>query len=67
MKITFSWLDRSGKTHWPISPRFKKYWSGQIWNFGIWKFSLSIDFRKGGFLGYIKETIWKERLKKRQN
>jgi hypothetical protein len=67
MKISFVWLDRKCKTHWPINPHFKKYWSGQIWTFSVWKWSLTIDFRKQGFLGYIKKAIWTDRLKNRIN
>lgn len=67
MKITFAWLDRKGKTPWPIMPRFNKYWSGEIWTFGLWKWSVSLDFRKEGFWGYIKKTIWDHRLKDRKN
>jgi hypothetical protein len=44
-KITFS------KYNWSRScyrPTFNKYWSGKIWNFSIYKYGVSIDFR-GGF------------------
>ena len=44
-KITFS------KYNWSRScyrPTFNKYWSGKIWNFSIYKYGISIDFR-GGF------------------
>lgn len=67
MKISFSWLDRNGKTKWPIKLRFGKYWNGQIWIAGFWKWSITIDFRNEGFLGYIKKIIWENRLKNRQN
>lgn len=67
MKISFSFLDRKGKTRWPITPRFGKYWSGEIWIFSVWKWSLTIDLRKEGFWGYIKKTIWNDRLKDRLN
>ena len=28
-------------------PSFSKYWSGEIWNFSIYKYSISLDFRNG--------------------
>lgn len=55
MKVSSSWLDRNGKTKWPLRFRFGKYWSGQVWIIGFWKWSLSFDFREGGFLGHIKK------------
>ncbi len=70
MKIYFHWYDKNGRNDfrvWPLYPRFKKYWSGELWYFSIWKWSMVFDFRKEGFWGYIKKEIWKGRLKDRQN
>lgn len=44
-KITFS------KYNWTSDcyrPSFKKYWSGKIWTFSIYKYGIELDFR-GGF------------------
>jgi len=44
-KITFSKMNWTRDCY---KPSFSKYWSEKIWNFSIYKFSISIDFR-GGF------------------
>jgi hypothetical protein len=71
MKVSFSWLDRKGKTPWPIRPRFKKYWSGQLWYFSIWKWNLCLDFRKGNLFTWmlddIKKRKWFDILRSRNN
>ena len=41
-KVTFN------KYNWSRScykPSFNKYWSGKIWNFSIYKYGITLDFR----------------------
>ena len=42
-------------------PSFNKYWSGKIWNFSFYKYSISIDFRKN----FIITDLPNEKEKKR--
>jgi hypothetical protein len=49
MKIYFFWHDKTGRNDfrvWKPYPTMNKYWSGQIWYFNLWKWSISFDFRK---------------------
>jgi len=43
-KITFSKMNWTKDCY---KPSFSKYWSGKIWNFSIYKYSMSMDFRYG--------------------
>ncbi len=71
MKIEFAWHDRKGHSPnfrvWRPYPTIRKFWMGKLVYLSLWKWAIVFDFRNGGFLGYIKETIWKDRLKNRQN
>ena len=44
MKITLNKMNWSKACY---KPSFRRYWSGKIWNFSIYKYSLSLDFRNG--------------------
>lgn len=44
MKITLNKINWSKTCY---KPSFSKYWSGKIWNFSIYKYSISLDFRNG--------------------
>jgi hypothetical protein len=74
MKINFSWHDKKGRNDfrvWPLKPSFKKYWSGQLWYFNFWKWSMIWDFREGNFITWaldeIKKRRWSDILKGRNN
>lgn len=41
-KVTFSKYDWSRSCYYPS---FRKYWSGKIWSFSIYKYGIMLDFR----------------------
>ena len=50
------------KYNWTAScykPRFKKYWSGKIWNFSVYKYGISLDFRKGDLFDWLNPNFKK--------
>lgn len=71
MKVYFAWHDRKGRTPWRIRLSFERYWSGELWYFNLWKWSMIWDFRKGNFITWmladIKKRQWFDILKKRKN
>ena len=53
-------------------PKFKKFWSGKLWHFTIFRdYGIELDFREGNLITWLAEDVkkirWREILRGRNN
>lgn len=51
MRIYFTKYDWTPACY---KPSFNRMWSGKLWNFSVYKYGVTLDFRKGNVIDWLK-------------